>query len=98
MLDYQFFLGFSLNSVYEERLSQVSLPIRSLFIQNDSAEYLQRIDYEGVFYLGKPLGCRIDTGSLDLSCANVYSLLRRLVPHYSYGDHPLILLPIPLSI
>ena len=94
MLDYQFFLGFPLDSAYKEQLNNISQPLHSLFIQNGSDEYLKQIDYENTSYLGKNLAIVTDIQSIELLEANIYSLLRRLIPHYSYEKHSLILFPV----
>ena len=94
MLDYQLFLGFPLNSNYLNLLDEVSHPIKSLFIQNNHPEYLYKLEYQDVPYLGKKLGPITDIQSIELLEVNIYSLLRRLVPHFSYEKHPLILFPI----
>jgi hypothetical protein len=96
MLDYQIFLGFHLSTSYQECLRETPLPVRSLFIQ-DNGEYLAQINYEDSSYLGKSLGPLVELQNLELLEANVYSLLRRLVPDYPYERHPLILLPISIN-
>lgn len=92
--DYQIFLGFCVSPSYNECLNRLSSTVRSLFIQNN-AEYLQQIDFDGLTYLGKPLGPLVDMQSLELFEANIYSLLRCLVADHVYEKYPLILLPIP---
>jgi hypothetical protein len=97
IFDYQFFLGFPLDSSYEECLQKVSPSVLSLFIQNNS-QYLQQMTYKDSLYLGKPLGFLIEVQRLELFQDNVYSLLRRLVPDYRYEEYPLVLFPIPVDL
>lgn len=95
MLDYHLFFGFPLNSVYQDTLNKIPSNLRSLFIQNHS-DYLQQVEYNGSVYLGKNLGPYIEYNTLDMAEANIYSLLRRLIPDYPYEDS-LFLLAIPAS-
>ncbi len=97
MFDYQLFLGLPILSSYQEELNQLPSSLRDLFIQNKDSSYLQQIEYENVVYLGKSLGSTIETFILDAMQAHIYSLLRRLIPHYPYEQHPLLLLALPIK-
>lgn len=92
MFDTLLFLGFPLCDSYQKKLNQLSSVERDLFIQPGDSPYLQQIENEGILYLGKYLGSSIDMGALDLMYAHIYSLLKKLVPHFSYEQYPLLLL------
>lgn len=95
MFETVLFLGFPLSDSYEQILRQLSDVDRNLFIGDSDASYLQKIESEGVKYLGKYLGPLIEVGALEMSSSHIYSLLRKLVPDFSYDCHPLILLALP---
>lgn len=95
MFDYQLFLGLPLSDSYQQELRQIPASTRDVFIQSQSSPYLQQVESEGTLYLGKYLGSSIEVASLDSLQAHIYSLLKRLVSHYSYEEHPLLLLVLP---
>jgi hypothetical protein len=91
MFDHQLFLGLPLSESYQQELAQLPAPIRAAFIQSQSSLYLQQIENEGTIYLGKSLGPLVELSALESIQAHIYSLLKKLVPHYSYDKHPLLL-------
>ncbi len=91
MFNTSLFLGFPLSGDYSEKLEQLSLVEKELFIQNRASPYLQIIENEGVIYLGKDLGSSIETACLDSLYSHIYSLLKKMVPDFPYGQHPLII-------
>lgn len=97
MFDYQLFLGFRLEKEFQSELDLVPEPLKALFIQNHP-DYIQKIDYEGLPYLGKHLGSPVEFNQIDLVKENVISLLRKMVPNYPYENIPLVLFPVSKSL
>lgn len=95
MFDTVLFLGFPLIDAYRQALMQLPIAERELFIQNQDPIYLQKIENEGIEYLGKYLGSSIEMAALEMAYSHVYSLLKKLIPHFSYEQHPLLLLALP---
>lgn len=93
---YVLFLGFPIEPVYQSSLDATNPHAVSLFIRNDS-DYLHEVTKKGVRYLGKKLGDFADLSHCELIEANIYSLLQKLVPDYSYDKASLVLLPIEES-
>lgn len=98
MLDTILFLGFPLSSSYQKELTLLSSVERDLFIQSCASPYLQQIEYEGSLYLGKCLGPSIEMAALESMHSHVYSLLKKLVPHFPYEHHPLLLLALSTEV
>lgn len=94
MLDQRLFLGLPLTPSYFDQLKKLPPPLLATFIQRESPDYLQEIESEGIKYLGKYLDSPFDMANLDSLETNIYSLLKRLIPDYSYEEHPLLLLPV----
>lgn len=93
MIDYILFFGFPIDAVYREELKKIPPAILNLFIQRGD-DYLNRIDQEGVSYLGKSLGQCVDSSAIDLALNHILSLLKRLVPDYHYHQDALVLLTV----
>ncbi len=96
MFDYQLFLGLPLSTAYQQELGQLPASMRDIFIQTSVSPYLQQVENEGAIYLGKYLGSSVEASLLDALQAHVYSLLKKLIPHYPYEEHPLVLLALPV--
>jgi len=92
MFETVLFLGIPLSSSYQLLLDQLPLAERELFISSSDSSYLQKVENNGGEYLGKYLEQPVDMSTLELSNAHVYSLLKKLIPHFPYEDHPLFLL------
>lgn len=97
MFQYHLYLGLLVDDSFLKELRQLPPGLHDLFIQNQDSTYLQQIEFEGKTYLGKYLGTSIETSLLDALQVNIYSLLKRLIPHYPYDQHPLLLLAVPSS-
>lgn len=97
MFDTVLFLGFPLSEAYRQALIQIPAIERELFIQNQDSNYLQKIEYEGIEYLGKYLGSSIEMAKLSMSHSHIYSLLKKLIPHFPYEKSPLLLLALPIQ-
>lgn len=91
------FLGFPLDQLLAEELKSVDSQLASLFIGRNDNSCLQEITYNGVRYLGKFAGEISDPDSLKLLEANIYSILKRIVPHYNFEDAMLHLFPAAIS-
>lgn len=91
MFDHQLFLGLPLSESYQQELAKLPVSTRDAFIQSQSSLYLQQIENEGRIYLGKSLGPSVELSTLESIQAHIYSLLKKLVPHYAYEEHPLLL-------
>ncbi len=98
MFDPLLFLGFPLSECYQQELTQLPAVEHALFIQNHSSPYLQQIESNGKFYLGKFLGPSIELSALEASQSHIYSLLKKLVPNFPYEQYPLLLLALPSPI
>lgn len=90
------FLGFPVSDSYERILRQLPEVERDLFIGSSDSSYLQKVENEGVQYLGKYLGPIIEMGALEMSSSHIYSLLKKWVPHFSYDCQSLVLLAVPV--
>src|SRR5438105_1590338 len=86
------FLGFPIEHDFSLKLDKVNPEIVSLFVKK-GGDYLEKINFKGVSYLGKFVGDIADGTALELLEANIYSLLKKLVPEYSYEKIPLLLFP-----
>lgn len=103
MFDTILFLGFPLTDAYRLALLAIPSVERDLFIQNQDpfqpdSPYLQKIEHEGIEYLGKYLGSSIDMATCDLSYFHILSLLKKLIPHFPYEQHSLFMLALPSRI
>lgn len=95
MLDDALFLGFPLSDSFLLKLKNLPPQITAEFIQEQPSDYLQKVDYQEMSYLGKCLETPFDLRGLDTLQANIDSLLKRLVPDFPYQDHPLRLFSLP---
>jgi len=93
MLQGCIFLGFLLTAEYVAVLETLSPQFRRLFI-GESSDYLQEWSDGEATYLGKWLPPVIDLVSLEMLESNIYSLLKRLTPEYSYEKGLLWLCPV----
>lgn len=95
MHDSSLFLGYPLSESYLSQLENLPSPLIEAFIQNQRSEYLQKIEHDGVFYLGKCLESPFDLKDADSLQANLLSLLKKLVPDYPYDQNPIVLIALP---
>lgn len=96
LLDYELFLGYPIDTDYQNKLDALQPSLKNLFIQ-DHADYLKIIEYQGTNYLGKSLGRSMDTQSLELLKDNIFSILNRLIPQSAYESEKILLLPIEMK-
>lgn len=91
MLESELFLGFAIDPIFEKKLASADPQSLKNFIGNK--EFLWKVSYEGIEYLGKPVGKKATLSSLDLVENNIFSLLKRVLPDYPYEETPLYLFP-----
>ena len=97
MFDYQLFIGFPKDPIFQQELQKANDHLMNQFI-NTHGEYLQEINHQGMQYLGKKVGKLATFSDITLIEANIYSILKKLVPHFPYEETPLMLFPISESI
>lgn len=93
MLEVQLFLGFPVDKIFSQELEKINPVIAKQFIQRGE-NYLQEITHDGMPFLGKYAGKMATPLQLELLEANIYSLLRKIVPDFSYQEVPLYLFSI----
>lgn len=89
----QLFLGIPVDALLAEKLAIIPPQILQLYIC-EGDNYLQKIEDHGISYLGKHIENCVELSSLQLLEANVYSLLKKIVPDYPYHATPLVILAI----
>ena len=97
MFNYQLFIGFPKDILFTKELQKTNTYRRDQFI-NSKGEFLIEIHHNGTDYLGKKLGKLEKFSEISLKEANIYSILKLLVPDYPYDEVPLMLFPIPESL
>jgi hypothetical protein len=96
MFEYQLFIGFPKDPIFEKELQKINPHLIQQFLKSES-EYLEEIQYQGMSYLGKRLGKLVKISEISLLEANIYSILKILVPQFPYDETPLMLITIPES-
>lgn len=92
----QLFLGFPLSSEFASKLEKTNPYAVSLFIQ-EKGDYLHEVNFKNGKYLGKFVNNLADFSELELLEANIFSILKKLVPNYPYEQNPLVLFTISPS-
>jgi len=92
MLEVRLFFGFPIGAAFASALQNLNPEITALFIREEDA-YLQEVYYRERRYIGKYIGHKTELANLELLEANIYSILKKLVPDFPYKDEPLILFP-----
>lgn len=93
MYSAQLFLGFPVDKTFAMALQKANPAILAIFIQ-DNENYLREITWQDTRYFGKYVGKAADLNTLDMLEANIYSLLKKLVPEYPCLQVPLTLFPV----
>ena len=96
MFSMALFLGFPVDASLSEALESVDSKLAVLFLENNDAHYLKEVVYQDVRYLGKFAGEITNLANLTLLEANIYSLLKKVVPDYSFRKNSLVLFPASL--
>lgn len=86
------FIGYPLSENYQLELDQIPSVVKEIFISENSSDYLQKVTREEVTYLGKKVDSPFDLTQLDSTEANIFSLLKKLVPDYPYDEQSLYLI------
>lgn len=93
MFTSKLFLGMAVNKSFAARLDQVNPDLVALFLDPRNG-YLRSMDREGKRYLGKMVEPSSDLASLELLEANIISLLKKIVPEFTYDQVELELFPL----
>lgn len=93
MFNVYLFLGFAVDQLYVDKLAQVNPHLLETFIQKDG-EYLSEVQHNEIRFLGKHVGKIVALPQLELLEANIYSLLKKMVPDFPYEEAPLYLFSI----
>jgi len=91
--DSHLFLGFAVDSSFQKSFDLLNLKDKALFIQENDA-YLQEYLFNEALFLGKYLEKKSDLNQINLFSLNIYSLLKKIVPNYSYDQSDLWLIPV----
>lgn len=86
-------MGVAIEGSFAARYAAANPQIAALFL-NPEREYLLEIQHEGKTYLGKTISTSADLASLGQMEANIVSLLKKIVPDYSYDDMEFVLFPL----
>jgi hypothetical protein len=87
------FLGFLVDSTYQNFLNSLNPEVKALYIQKEET-YLQQYLFQNELFLGKMIEIPGNLPHLELSSQNILSLLKKIVPNYSYEHAELWLLPL----
>lgn len=93
MYSVKLFFGVPISGEIAAKLSLVNPDLLSLFVQNED-HYLREAVIQNQRYMGKSIENAVDLASLELLQANIFSLLKKILPDYPIEKHPLILLPL----
>jgi hypothetical protein len=93
----QLFLGFPVNTDFENKLIDLNPHFVSAYIRDDDL-YLQETISNDIRYLGKciPENVVTDILQLELLESNIYSILNKLLPNHPSQEIPLELFSIPV--
>ncbi len=83
-----------MDALFSKQMDALNPNLVKQFIQKNG-EYLNEINQDGIRYLGKEMGSIVSFQQLELSEANIYSLLKKLVPDFPYNECPLYVLATP---
>lgn len=81
-MDQTLFIGFPLTDSYIAELDKLPSSLKEVFI---SAEYLQKVTKDETSYLGKKIDSPFDLADLESTEMHIISLLKKLVPNYTYS-------------
>lgn len=96
MFDSHLFLGFPVDPFFAAQVEKVNPHLLVQYISN-SDDQLREIIYQEMRFFGKMLGRIASLDQLELLEANIYSVLRKLVPDYPYSEVSLYVFPIEQS-
>jgi hypothetical protein len=85
------FLGLPIHKELKGSLTSSSL--FNLFVK-EGENYLQEYSEKNFYYLGRILDEKIDLTQLEMLQANIYSLLKKILPDYPFEEIHLQLFPV----
>ena len=91
MFETTLFLAFALSESFQVELLKLPASEKQRFIQEHPSPFLEYLEDGGVRYLGKLLGASIEMEALESMNAHVYSILKKMVPHFPYEACPLVI-------
>ena len=97
MFDAALFLGFPVDMAYLKAIEAVDPNLKAYFLNCQNGDYLCEVNHEGIRYLGKFAGQISNISDLGLLQNHIYSILRRVAPHYPYETIPLVLFSLSKS-
>lgn len=97
MFEVALFLGFPVDIPLANALAELDPSISALFIQEKDSDYLKKVIYQQSPYIGKSAGDIVEIDQLSLIEANIRSILKKLLPHYSQEHLFPLLFPIPVQ-
>lgn len=93
MFDRKLFLGFPVDSRFENALITANTQLLSKFVHPNS-QYLQEVNFQNQRYFGSFVPSPSEISELELKKSHIYSVLKRIVPQYPYDQSQLILFPV----
>jgi hypothetical protein len=93
LFESKLFLGFFVDASFENHLNSLDQKVKFLYIQKEDV-YLQEYIFQNEMFLGKMIEKPSNLTLLELSSQNILSLLKKIVPNYSYEQAELWLLPL----
>jgi len=92
MFDGSLFIGIPLREIEIDQLKILPTPLLAAFIKDQPSDYLQKIESDGISYLGKFIEVPYNVSNIQSLEQNILSLLRKLLPDFSSEDNPLLLI------
>jgi hypothetical protein len=89
MFDLQLFLGFALDSTFDQLVSRANPHLLSLLTKG--GDYLSEFSHNHKRYLGKPIPSSLPIAQLESLEIHMLSLLKKLAPEYPFSENPPVL-------
>ncbi len=94
--EHSLFLGLAITPTLQNLLDEAPAPWRSLLVDRQDPLYLQKMQSDGCFYLGKLLSLPASGESVEKVSRHICSLLHRLIPAQECQIGHLTLLSLPI--
>lgn len=94
LIDSTLFLGLPVDSSLALSIGKINPQLLSLFLHSGE-DYLQEVTFQGTRYIGKFVQNEEPLIQLELLEANIFSLLKKLIPNHPYENSHLILFALP---
>ena len=98
LFDLKLFWGIPIDTAFSIAIAKTNPHALKMFINNESTDYLHRIQHKNISYIGKELPSCSSTESLTLLENNIYSILHKLVKEYDFSQNPARLLVLTTDI